>query len=371
MFVCVSNVEVCMPAMRYLFFGFKLARSVMALVKRGSDAAVVEKESFIYRAAVLFKSASQSAIFTVERGVLNLPGGRLHDHETYVAAAVRVVKEELGGWPSQVTQNLERHPAVNCGITKYYVMTLNEEVFKSTFSYFWSVIEGRAQKERHKITALKVASIDKVCGDKRNEVSREVEELFEVMGDRGIMEVTACSGQEAAPRQTFEYSSLSSTDRAPPALASSPSAEVAPISPGSSSAAPAPAWESHQDLDNHGNQRPPQGRGVPWNGGAAGRNPSALENAPLAATGTTGPAWPQRGLPRPPRAYTCGSCKTSFNSLRKCWECAAWSCTDCSFWCTLCPKGRGKYTVCRACYDTRRYLYQSAPKTWQCWNCWS
>jgi len=294
-----------------------------------SSAALIEKEKGIYRVAVLFKSADQLALFTVKRGVLNLPGGMVHDDETYEDATVRVVEEELGGWPAQVSQSLEPHSAVNCGITKYYVTILNEEDFKSTFAYFGSLLEGRGQTASCNVGALRVEPISIVCAIMENEVSREVEKLFEVMRERGLLDVNADRGPEAAPPQTVGSSSRSSTDAAPAAPAASPSAEVA----ARSVVAVAPATAEAE-----------------------------LANAAIV------PVTEEAGVGNIATQWRCSSCRQGWTTLRQCWECYQWDCKSCSFWCTKCPKGDQQYTICGHCNTEGGYLQRSG-QIWRCRWC--
>ena len=63
----------------------------------------------------------------------------------------------------------------------------------------------------------------------------------------------------------------------------------------------------------------------------------------------------------------CTDCNNISEGLRRCKECDAWTCKDCSFWCTRCPKNR-KYLICGHCNSSNRYLTKRK-KIWTCQVC--
>jgi len=66
----------------------------------------------------------------------------------------------------------------------------------------------------------------------------------------------------------------------------------------------------------------------------------------------------------------CSSCSKIDSNIRACWECARKDCSSCSFWCTYCPKGRLKYTICGQCQKKNIYLRkQKDRKVWLCQRC--
>ena len=68
--------------------------------------------------------------------------------------------------------------------------------------------------------------------------------------------------------------------------------------------------------------------------------------------------------------WHCCLCNTQHKQLRLCWECNTWACSQCSFWCTLCPKGKDKYNICGGCNATGWYLWKKRATVWSCWKCW-
>jgi len=67
-------------------------------------------------------------------------------------------------------------------------------------------------------------------------------------------------------------------------------------------------------------------------------------------------------------SHHCTLCNCWENFLNPCHECHHWTCKSCTFWCTICPKGRYRYQICRQCNDTASYLRRSG-KIWRCSNC--
>ena len=66
--------------------------------------------------------------------------------------------------------------------------------------------------------------------------------------------------------------------------------------------------------------------------------------------------------------WRCNGCNTPDKKMRECWECGAWECKACSFWCTTCRKGDHQYTICGHCHAQGIYL-KRAGKIWRCSWC--
>ena len=66
--------------------------------------------------------------------------------------------------------------------------------------------------------------------------------------------------------------------------------------------------------------------------------------------------------------WRCSSCNVVGQRLLQCWVCSRWDCKSCSFWCTHCPKGRRKYTICGHCNAEGNHLFRQG-KIWSCPNC--
>ena len=66
--------------------------------------------------------------------------------------------------------------------------------------------------------------------------------------------------------------------------------------------------------------------------------------------------------------WRCNGCNTPDKKMRECWECGAWECKACSFWCTTCRKGYHQYTICGQCHAQGIYL-KRAGKIWRCSWC--
>ena len=62
---------------------------------------------------------------------------------------------------------------------------------------------------------------------------------------------------------------------------------------------------------------------------------------------------------------TCSRCNLPGN-LRRCWECGSLECRKCSFWCTWCPQGDNKYTICHSCHSKDKYLKRRNKYVWVC-----
>ena len=66
--------------------------------------------------------------------------------------------------------------------------------------------------------------------------------------------------------------------------------------------------------------------------------------------------------------WRCSSCDVAGQRLLQCWVCSRWDCRSCSFWCTRCPRGRRKYTICGHCNAQGNRLFRWG-KIWSCPNC--
>ena len=65
------------------------------------------------------------------------------------------------------------------------------------------------------------------------------------------------------------------------------------------------------------------------------------------------------------RPWRCASCHVMGKKLLRCWECDSWDCQSCSFWCTQCPTGKWKYTICGQCNRQGNYLVRQG-RVWWC-----
>ena len=79
------------------------------------------------------------------------------------------------------------------------------------------------------------------------------------------------------------------------------------------------------------------------------------------------PASRRLGRPANPvmQKPTCSRCNLPGN-LRRCWECGSLECRKCSFWCTWCPQGDNKYTICHSCHSKDKYLKRRNKYVWVC-----
>jgi hypothetical protein len=68
------------------------------------------------------------------------------------------------------------------------------------------------------------------------------------------------------------------------------------------------------------------------------------------------------------RQWRCSSCYVMGKKLLQCWECERWDCKKCSFWCTQCPTGKWKYTICNQCNRQENYLVRQG-RVWWCSRC--
>ena len=265
---------------------------------------------FIRRAAVLFKSPLGRGIFTTEKGVLNLPGGKIEPSESIEETAMREVREELGCWPEIVPTFSDSSMFVDCGTTRYFIAEVSEDDFLATFTIFRDAFAGRSLKERCKITDVQVENIPRLCSHNKIHVRREVEELLTMIKD--VLHPPLVSGI------VLSVSSGSASDALTTQAVESPASQS--------------VVHGH---DNSG---------------------SALVPAQSVS------------LPASVDAYTCDLCNIAGQWFNKCKECDRWTCKVDTFWCTKCPKGRDKYMICRVCNDTGKFLRRSS-KIWTCLVC--
>ena len=65
----------------------------------------------------------------------------------------------------------------------------------------------------------------------------------------------------------------------------------------------------------------------------------------------------------------CIVCDAEAKNLDECWECGAFSCRPCTYWCTYCPKDKWKYKICKICKESGSFLHRSSKKVWACNKC--
>ena len=135
----------------------------------------------IRRAAVLFKSRGGRGIFTIEKGLRNVPGGKHVSPEPLEETAMREVREELGCWPRFLDDISESSMFVDCGITRYFIVELAEEMFDSTFRRFRRAFPSRATRDAQKITKIEIKEINTICDAARTVLRKEVKELIHLL----------------------------------------------------------------------------------------------------------------------------------------------------------------------------------------------
>ena len=64
----------------------------------------------------------------------------------------------------------------------------------------------------------------------------------------------------------------------------------------------------------------------------------------------------------------CSSCGAVGPMLLQCWVCSRWDCRSCSFWCTHCPRGSWKFTICGHCNADGTPLVRRG-NIWWCARC--
>ena len=289
--------------------------------------------SDVRRSAVFFKSLNHSGIFTVEKCQLNLPGGGREANETYEEAAVREVKEELGGWPSNVSADLSNVFHWDVGVTRYFVINVPECSWQSCFHNLTELFGNRSKKETRKITELQMHNIGVVCAGNISYPARsEILRFFAQLRACGELSGTVCASVDGLSVEQENVSSLVQFFDGG-ALCDAPAGDAA-----ASSVAVAATVDEVAVLEDEspvGTHATYMSRNNGYNG-----------------------------------YFHCQLCNTQRKHLRKCWECASWTCSKCSFWCTHCPKNYQKYNVCETCYDTKLYLWRTSETIWCCHSCW-
>ena len=72
-------------------------------------------------------------------------------------------------------------------------------------------------------------------------------------------------------------------------------------------------------------------------------------------------------IPEQP-SMVCETCGRNLQRSRQCWECGRLQCKHCAYWCTHCPSGSDKYTICSYCFLLGIYLRKKG-KIWTCRRC--
>ena len=152
--------------------GSKCSCGVMALTVR--------------RSAVLFKSVAHTGIFVVEDDKLNLPGGEVQENESFAAAAVRTVKDVVGGWPSNVSDDLSQVVRVEVGVTCYFLVNVSDRSWKPCFNNMLDVF-GRRQN----LPTLQMHHIGGVCS-RPTQAHSEVIHLFVALRQRRFLPGQVC-----------------------------------------------------------------------------------------------------------------------------------------------------------------------------------
>ena len=67
-------------------------------------------------------------------------------------------------------------------------------------------------------------------------------------------------------------------------------------------------------------------------------------------------------------SMVCETCGRNLQRSRQCWECGRLQCKHCAYWCTHCPSGSDKYTICSYCFLLGIYLRKKG-KIWTCRRC--
>ena len=321
----------------------------------------------VRRSAVLFKSVSHSGIFVVENGKLNTPGGQVEADESFEHAAVRHVKDVVGVWPSNVSDDLRHVVQADVGLTRYFLVDVPERSWKACFNNVSDVFGNRQQLEVANNAAVQMHHIGVICSG-HAKAQLEVLHLFVTLRQRGLLPGVAC---DAVDKLTSKLEPLSVPASAVAAPAASPAAAASDTALiGTSTMA--------TNFPGASPVEPP--------GNAGGSLMEALEDSRQLASGSgrrvREASADAGGQPAPNAAATafssrrndayfdCRLCNTPYKQLRICWECNTWACGKCSFWCTLCPKNRQKYNICGRCHATGRYLWKKQANIWCCRDCW-
>ena len=230
---------------------------------------------------------------------------------------MRETIEELGGWPSAVSKKLDNEPSFDCGVTRYFIVVLQDDVFKQTWNFLIEKFDQRTYREKTKITEIKIKDIASLESQDEMPLRREVADLFVMMREARLLDGRVCAWLESNNKIGLKTGAQ------------------AGASTGESWTATSTATTIATDFNNK----------------------TTVEEVPR-------PVYVRHVS----RKYACRYCAYEFVQLRSCWECSSWNCQKCSFWCTTCPKGYRKYTVCRECYEGGAFLLQRG-KIWRCRSC--
>jgi hypothetical protein len=100
-------------------------------------------------------------------------------------AAVREVQEELGGWPSMVAQSLRTAVIIDCGSTRYFVVTLDDLQFRECWNFIGMHFFRRARLETSKIPVVRCLRIDEAVAVQGHAgLHPEVYALLGIMADQ-------------------------------------------------------------------------------------------------------------------------------------------------------------------------------------------
>ena len=296
------------------------------------------------RASVFFLTPCGQALWTVEKGLVNLPGGKLEKgiDSDVAACAVREVKEELGGWPAFLSENLEQWRIYDVNCTRYFVIRVEDMACLQMF--FRDVFANRHWKEIRKITSFFVEHVSVVLdlSAKRN-VRHDLRRLGYCMVQDGSffgrpyvnMGVIGAQGEDLRVDMVDLTMVMEERSAASTGIVCENAAPQIPEDTEGDDAKDAPTQEI------------------------------AAAGAPTAEVVTEVEVSRRK----------CAFCRNDSDRMRNCWECGRWTCRKHSWWCTLCPKWRGsKYSMCQACYDADGdgwYLSRFGERNnkWICHHC--
>jgi hypothetical protein len=139
--------------------------------------------AILRRAAVLFKDSLGRGIFTTERGVTNVPGGKMEGSEVMDKTAMREVREELGCWPEIVPRLSDSSMFVDCGCTRYFVVQLSASDLNATFDILTHAFSCRSSVEKRKNTDVQIETFHSVRTRKAEHVRSEVDALLTILND--------------------------------------------------------------------------------------------------------------------------------------------------------------------------------------------
>ena len=246
---------------------------------------------------VLFKSAAHHGLFITQNSLLDLPGCSVGVGESYAAAALRGVQEQLGSWPTDVSADLSQAYYQDVGKKRYFFVDVGS--LTALCTYIAAVLDSfqvgyHIIPERHgpALTDIAMHHIGELSArHELDQVRHEVLRFFCAMRQQNLLSGAACESVDTLGHF----------------------------------------------FDEHTRE--------------------------AVAAAAANPAVPDQ------RRRPCGMCGTTRKQLRGCWECDAWACSDCSFWCTPCPRGPDKYNICIYCHMTGFFLLKYGPREWRCRDC--